>query len=37
MFAEAREFKKNPGEPLFTVVEELIAEVFLDVDIPLQQ
>ena len=33
VFAQARELQENPSEPLFAVVEKLIAEIFFKVDI----
>jgi len=33
VFAQAGKFQQNPGEPLFAMVEELIAEVFFEIDI----
>ena len=37
MFAQASELQQNAGQPLFTVVEELIAQIFLDFDVADQQ
>jgi hypothetical protein len=36
VFAQARELQENPSEPLFAMVEKLIAEVFFEIDVARQ-
>jgi hypothetical protein len=37
LFSEVGEQEERPGQPLFTGIEELVNQVFLDAEIPRQE